>query len=72
MTCFRNHALANLGATMDNGWACDGMKEPGGCRSGLTGFNQSQGPVVSGVFGGRPGGGAWFLLSRFEMLGRTR
>ncbi|CAJ1399876.1 unnamed protein product [Effrenium voratum] len=43
MTCPRNHPLANLGTSKDNGWGCDGMKAPGGCRSGLTGFKQSYG-----------------------------
>ena len=43
MTCTKNHVLANLGTTQDNGWACDGRLQPGGCRSGLTDFHQSKG-----------------------------
>ena len=43
MACLQNHFLESLGLTMDNGWACDGIKGPSGCRSGLSGFNQSQG-----------------------------
>lgn len=43
MACLQNHFLESMGLTMDNGWGCDGIKAPGGCRSGLTGFNQSQG-----------------------------
>lgn len=43
MTCPKNHVLANLGTTKDNGWCCDGRQHPGGCRSGLTDFHQSSG-----------------------------
>eukprot|EP01126_Amoeba_proteus_P062028 TRINITY_DN8381_c0_g1_i14.p1 TRINITY_DN8381_c0_g1~~TRINITY_DN8381_c0_g1_i14.p1 ORF type:complete len:761 (-),score=90.56 TRINITY_DN8381_c0_g1_i14:158-2440(-) len=28
---------------MDNGWACDGRNLPGGCKRGITGFNQTKG-----------------------------
>jgi hypothetical protein len=27
----------------DNGWACNGMRLPGGCRKGCTGFSQTTG-----------------------------
>ena len=43
MTCAKNHVLENLGTSRDNGWGCDGRRQPGGCRSGLTGFRQSAG-----------------------------
>ncbi|CAK9045407.1 unnamed protein product [Durusdinium trenchii] len=43
MTCAKNHVLESLGTSKDNGWGCDGRLQPGGCRSGLTGFHQSQG-----------------------------
>ncbi len=37
------HAHA-LGVDMrDNGWRCDGVLQPGGCRRGITIYNQSQG-----------------------------
>ena len=37
------HPLFFLDITMDNGWGCDGRKLPGGCLSGITGFNQTIG-----------------------------
>jgi len=27
----------------DNGWGCDGAKQPGGCKRGINGFNQTTG-----------------------------
>ena len=47
MTCPKNHVLANLGTTKDNGWCCDGRQHPGGCRSGLTDFHQSSGRILN-------------------------
>jgi len=37
------HAHALKYKTQDNGWACDGKNLPGGCKSGITGFNQTTG-----------------------------
>eukprot|EP00727_Mastigamoeba_balamuthi_P011317 m51a1_g6808 hypothetical protein (783) ;mRNA; r:256090-258827 len=40
VTC---HAHVLRRSTDDNGWACDGRREPGGCRRGITGFGQTKG-----------------------------
>jgi len=39
--CSEGHELAPLGTTRDNGWACDGRKDAGGCCSGITGYHQT-------------------------------
>eukprot|EP00727_Mastigamoeba_balamuthi_P002630 m51a1_g12364 hypothetical protein (761) ;mRNA; f:580269-582847 len=36
-----SHRLSR--STRDNGWGCDGRKNSGGCRRGITGFNQTSG-----------------------------
>jgi len=41
--CKNGHKMQALGTTADDGWACDGAQEPGGCLGGLTGFYQSSG-----------------------------
>lgn len=45
MVCPKIHLLKNFGTECDNGWACDGRRQPGGCRSGLTDFHQSKGLI---------------------------
>lgn len=39
----RAHRHPLIPCNVDNGWACDGRSLPGGCRSGVTGFNQTAG-----------------------------
>ena len=41
--CPRGHALEDRGNKENNGWACDGRSQPGGCVRGCTGFRQSAG-----------------------------
>ena len=42
--CKKKHPLIDYGLQKDNGrWGCDGMREPKGCASGMTGFRQSKG-----------------------------
>lgn len=41
--CPKGHPLEPLGTTNDNGWSCSGQDEPGGCRSGTTGFDETTG-----------------------------
>eukprot|EP01044_Picomonas_judraskeda_P014749 COSAG03_NODE_2384_length_2822_cov_3.565553_2_plen_486_part_00 len=41
--CPQGHDLTSLGASENNGWACDGRTLPGGCKRGCTGFHQSDG-----------------------------
>jgi hypothetical protein len=38
-TCTKGHLLVPC-ANTTSGWACDGMKAPGGCKWGCTGFSQ--------------------------------
>jgi len=38
---WHNHVLVLCES--DNGWVCDGMKQPGGCHSGITNFHQTKG-----------------------------
>jgi len=42
-TCDRRHLLSALGTSRDTGWKCNGASWPGGCRSGITHFWQTQG-----------------------------
>ena len=42
-TCKKKHKLQTLGTSQDNGWACDGRHDPGGCARKCTGFRQSSG-----------------------------
>ena len=39
------HSHPMVRAQGDNGWACDGMNLPGGCKRGCTDFNQTRGWV---------------------------
>eukprot|EP00930_Biecheleria_cincta_P038241 TRINITY_DN26277_c0_g1_i1.p1 TRINITY_DN26277_c0_g1~~TRINITY_DN26277_c0_g1_i1.p1 ORF type:complete len:815 (-),score=130.86 TRINITY_DN26277_c0_g1_i1:201-2615(-) len=41
--CKQGHGLVAVGRQHNGSWACDAQKEPGGCLSGCTGFNQSAG-----------------------------
>uniref|UniRef100_A0A7S4UG06 Protein kinase domain-containing protein n=1 Tax=Alexandrium monilatum TaxID=311494 RepID=A0A7S4UG06_9DINO len=41
--CPQGHVLVALGTSRDDGWDCDARGEPGGCFSGITGFNQTAG-----------------------------
>lgn len=41
--CPAGHPLVALGTSRDDGWDCDARGEPGGCLSGITGFNQTMG-----------------------------
>eukprot|EP00928_Gymnodinium_smaydae_P031164 TRINITY_DN22964_c0_g1_i1.p1 TRINITY_DN22964_c0_g1~~TRINITY_DN22964_c0_g1_i1.p1 ORF type:complete len:638 (+),score=80.85 TRINITY_DN22964_c0_g1_i1:184-1914(+) len=41
--CLEGHLLQPLGLTRDNGWSCDGRKQPGGCKSGILGFHETKG-----------------------------
>lgn len=41
--CPQGHLMEQVGVSMDDGWLCDGKKDPGGCKSGITGKNQSKG-----------------------------
>jgi hypothetical protein len=38
---WHNHPLTKN--DVDNGWACDGRLQPGGCLRGITGFRQTAG-----------------------------
>lgn len=39
----KSHPHPLLLITRDNGWSCDGIKVPGGCVKGCSGFNQTKG-----------------------------
>jgi len=42
--CEKSHEMEFLGVTQDSdGWGCDGRFQPGGCRSGITGYHQTKG-----------------------------
>jgi len=42
--CKRSHAMQYLATSRDtDGWGCDGRFQPGGCRSGITGYFQTRG-----------------------------
>eukprot|EP00930_Biecheleria_cincta_P024703 TRINITY_DN17656_c0_g2_i1.p1 TRINITY_DN17656_c0_g2~~TRINITY_DN17656_c0_g2_i1.p1 ORF type:complete len:2961 (+),score=516.66 TRINITY_DN17656_c0_g2_i1:894-8885(+) len=41
--CPGGHLLMFRGNSANNGWCCDAVHLPGGCRSGITGFCQSDG-----------------------------
>ena len=43
VTCPFGHRLEVKGTDADNGWACDGRHEAGGCVLGCTGFRQTEG-----------------------------
>lgn len=37
------HKHALIFNTRDNGWGCDGRRQPGGCKSKISGFSQTHG-----------------------------
>jgi len=41
--CKDGHVFVALGTSRDNGWACNGRQTPGGCKSGITTFEQTRG-----------------------------
>lgn len=42
--CARAHEMEYLATSRDaDGWGCDGRFEPGGCKSGITGYHQTKG-----------------------------